>query len=449
MAAARTFPRLRAAILACAAALFASGPCVQSAAAQATLPRPVEIRARLASGAAFTGKLESWDLESFSGSFGTKRWVELVAPDLRRIFTQVMDRKSAAQTLALAELLASVPSGAKLAEESFRLAKTLGATDAAIEEARTRGRGALAARAERDRMDRERRLQGAALPADSSATPWPLLTDADRATAVTAMRDQARQAMEVVGIAGDPAESEHFLLFGDLPKAEQQRWIRDLEVVYARVLQVLGLPKEVNLFWGKAVVLAFQKEDTFKVVEAGVFGRKSTPGLRGVCHMQGPKVFVSLYRGNDELQCAATLVHEMTHGIVYRYATALQMPDWANEGFAEWVARACVPQSGVDANRRPQGLAFFRQGGDASKVMALSGADGTWPGDNAIGYSVGFLLVDLMLAEEPQKFGAWVKAIKGGKPWAQALEEDFGVTPARLAQSAAAWYRTNDGVPRR
>ena len=81
--------------------------------------------------------------------------------------------------------------------------------------------------------------------------------------------------------------------------------------------------------------------------------------------------------------------------------------------------------------------------------MALSGQDGTWPGDNAIGYSVGYLLVDLMIADRPQKFGAWVKAVKGGKPWQQALAEDFGVDAARLALSASQWYRTNDGAPRR
>jgi hypothetical protein len=108
-----------------------------------------------------------------------------------------------------------------------------------------------------------------------------------------------------------------------------------------------------------------------------------------------------------------------------------------------------VNRSPVDANRRPQGLAFFRAGGDATKVMAMDGQKGTWPGDNAIGYSVGYLLVDLMIADRPQKFGMWVKSVKGGAPWQKALAEDFGVAPAMLSQSASQWYRTNDGTPRR
>jgi hypothetical protein len=80
--------------------------------------------------------------------------------------------------------------------------------------------------------------------------------------------------------------------------------------------------------------------------------------------------------------------------------------------------------------------------------MALSGKDGTWPGDNAIGYSVGYIMVDLMIATGQTKFGSWVRAIKGGKPWQKALAEDFGVSAPALAASAAQWYRTNDGAPR-
>ena len=53
-----------------------------------------------------------------------------------------------------------------------------------------------------------------------------------------------------------------------------------------------------------------------------------------------------------------------------------------------------------------------------------------------------------MIADRPQKFGAWVKAVKGGAAWQKALVDDFGVDPARLAQSASQWYRTNDGTPR-
>jgi hypothetical protein len=54
-----------------------------------------------------------------------------------------------------------------------------------------------------------------------------------------------------------------------------------------------------------------------------------------------------------------------------------------------------------------------------------------------------------MIAERPKQFGAWVKAVKGGKEWQEALAKEFGMDTAALARAASAWYRTNDGPPRR
>jgi hypothetical protein len=428
--------------------MMAACLCLQ-AHSQGTLDRPVEVRGRLITGAAFAGKITSWTTDRFVGSFGEYGWSDLVAADLRRIYMQVMDRKSAPLWVNLGELLAGAKGGTQFADDAFGQAKRLGAAPDAIDAARTRGKAAFAAREERERMDREKRLQDDVLPDDATAKPWPVLTDAERAQAVDRMRQEAVAAMQVAGVTAESVETDMFLLYGDLPRAELQRWGRELDSMYARVADVLAVPKGVNLFWGKAVILAFQTQDTFRLAEAAIFNRKVPSTLRGYCHTKGPQVFISLYRGNDELQFATTLVHETTHGIVHRYATPVHLPDWANEGFAEWVARTCVPRSKVDASRRPQGLAFFRQGGDAGKIMAMSGKDGTWPGDNAIGYSVGYLLVDLMIADRPQKFGTWVKSVKGGTPWQKALAEDFGVAPAMLSQSASQWYRTNDGTPRR
>lgn len=419
------------------------------AAAQGTLERPVEVRARTVTGATFAGRLTSWTDDGFTGSFGDRLWSDLVAPDLRRVYAQVMDKSSATQWLRLGELLAAAKDGRKLADDAFGQAKRLGATAEQVEAARARAAGAAKVREERERMDRERRLQQDTLPDDSTARPWPVLSDSDRTAATAAMRKVGAEAMEVVGVRAEAVETDFFIVTGDLPKPDLQRWGRELDAMYARVAEMLQVPKGINLFWGKAVVLLYERQETFRLSEASVFRVKAPATLRGICHMTGPQVAISAYRGNDEAEFASTLVHETLHGIVHRYATPARLPDWANEGFAEWIARACVPNARVDQNRRPQGLLFFRQGGDPAKVMALSGADGTWPGDNAIGYSVGYLMVDLMIADRPSRFGAWVKAVKGGKPWQQALAEDFGVDAGRLAASASQWYRTNDGAPRK
>jgi hypothetical protein len=244
-------------------------------------------------------------------------------------------------------------------------------------------------------------------------------------------------------------ETGFFILCGDLPRADMQALGAQLDRMYQRVSSMLAVPDGINLFWGKAVILCFEKQDTFRLAEAAVFKHKASDWLRGICHQQGPKVFISIYRGNDPTEFASTMVHETVHGLVHRYATPLRIPTWANEGFADWVARECVPGSRVDQSRRKQGLEWLRKGGDPQRVMAMAMEDGTWPGEDSVGYAVSYLMVDLMIADRAPKFGAWVKAVKGGKPWQQALAEDFGVDPARLAASVTQWYRTNDGAPRR
>jgi hypothetical protein len=436
---------LRIAILLAAIAAGAAAP---DGSAPRTPERPVEVRSRTASGTTFSGTVTSWDRDALSGSFGERRWLELPPAEIRRVFLQLMDKSAAPDWLMLGELLASAEGAARQADDAFAQARRKGATAADVDAARGRAARAAAARRERERMDGERRLQDEALPDGATAEPWPVLTDAERAKAAEAMREEAAAVLATAGIAGRTVETERFVLAGDLPQADLERFAAQLDRMYSRVAGMLAVPEGVNLFWGKAVILCFERQETFRMVEAAAFNHHAPPSLRGICHMRGPKVTISIYRGTDEQEFASTLVHETLHGLMHRYATPVRLPDWANEGFAEWVARECVPGSRVDAVRRPPGLRYLRQGGDAARVLSMDSADGSWPGPDAVGYAVGYLLVDLMIADRPSRFGAWAKAVKGGKPWRQALAEDFGVDADRLAASASQWFKVNDGAPR-
>jgi hypothetical protein len=438
------------------AAIRAAVACAAIAAAAAawagdgtrTPERPVEIRARTVSGTTFAGTVTSWDAAGLAGSFGERAWADLPAAELRRVFMQLMERDAAADWLLLGELLAAAPDGARPGDDAFLHARRRGAAAADLEAARARAAAARAAREERERTDRERRLGDAASPVDAPAGPWPVLTDAERAAAVESVRREAAAALAAAGIAGQTVESGRFILCGDLPRADMERLAAQLEAMYALAARMLAVPPDGNLFWGKAAVLCFDAQDTFRVVEAAAFRHRAPDAMRGACHLRGPAVTVSAWRGGDATEFAATLVREALQGLVHRCGTPVALPGWAGEGFADWVARECVPGSRVDASRRTTGLRFFRQGGNALDVMALDRADGSWPGPDAVGHPVGYLLVDLMIAERPAGFGAWVRAVKGGKPWRQALAEDFGADAAHLAASAARWYRVNDGAPR-
>ena len=97
--------------------------------------------------------------------------------------------------------------------------------------------------------------------------------------------------------------------------------------------------------------------------------------------------------------------------------------------------------SPVDKERRPQALDYIRSGGSVADVMRLNYQDGTWPGPNAIGYAVGYAIVELMVRQQADAFGRWIRAVKGGKNWEVALREDFGYTIDAFGQTATDYYR--------
>ncbi|MHC5023269.1 MAG: hypothetical protein ACYTGG_05085 [Planctomycetota bacterium] len=432
--------RFRSAILAgiAAAGLLGLGP--------GPLPEPMPVSFRLADGARVTGKMTAWDPDGFDGTFGRRPWVELNTDDAWRLYRRVMDRDDASAWVDLGGLLLRMPAGAKLADRAFQRARRL---DESVEEAIDAARAA-AAEARRLRDAAEKAIESERL---STAHPesepwradaWPPLTPDEQVAATNTMRAEAEQILDAAGLALRPVETDFFLFYSDMPRRQTARWAAELDNMYKRLARIFYLPEQENIFWGKAVIFAFNEQDRFRLVEAQAFRHLAPPGIAGLCHCVGPKVFINFYRQPDDLRFAALLVHETVHGFLHRYRTPRRLPTWANEGFAEYLAAVTFANSPVDNGRRRQGLDFIRDGGDVNQVLAMAYADGTWPGRDGVGYSVGYLLVELMIRDRPRRFGDWVNAIKAGKDWRQALAEDFGATRDVLVGRFVQWYTVND-----
>ena len=92
----------------------------------------------------------------------------------------------------------------------------------------------------------------------------------------------------------------------------------------------------------------------------------------------------------------------------------------------------------------PQALSYIRAGRSVGDVMRLNYGDGSWPGPDAIGYAVGYASVKLMVRQQPEAFGRWIRAVKGGKPWEQAMREDFGHPVEKFAPTVEQWYRNRE-----
>lgn len=415
---------------------------------------PVKIAFRLEGERSMVrGTIDSWDRNAVFGSFGSHAWDELDLSSLRRIYQRLMDRRSAEDWILLGELQLRREDEAadRNAETAFqRAAKLSEGTDSLIEAARERVRELERLRAEADRLRAAEQLrEGLPEGVAWTAAPWPPLTDAEQAEAIETMRSASEALLERAGFPdARPVESEYFLVYSDLAPAETRQLVRYLDSMYVDLAKLLGLPetdgRPLNLFWGKAAIFICADNDQFRLIEAQAFNQMTPPGVLGLCHCIGPRVFVNTYRDPDDLQFASVLVHETVHGIMHRFITPARLPTWANEGFAEVMAHATVRNSPVDGNRRPQALRYIREGRSIGRIMDMSYLDGTWPGENAVGYAVGYVLCDLMLERNADGFADWVRAVKAGKDWRQAMIDHYGASAERLADYAAGWFRNND-----
>jgi len=52
--------------------------------------------------------------------------------------------------------------------------------------------------------------------------------------------------------------------------------------------------------------------------------------------------------------------------------------------------------------------------------------------------------VDAMMREDARRFEAWLRKVKGGTPWEQALQEACGLSKQQLAANVARFFSTRD-----
>jgi len=418
------------------------------------LAEPVRVRFRMVDGVRVTGDASSWSRRWVDGSFGRREWFEIDARDVWDTYRRLMDVDDARQWVGLGRALLRCALdqeefAARIRENAERAFHRALELDPASAEAIERARHDI------NRLGAEREALRKAVEAEKLQTlspeagewrpqAWPELTQEEQNAAVLAMREEAAKILGKVGLDVVPVETEYFLFYSDMPRKETAQWARELDKMYARLAEIFDLADGRNIFWGKAVIMVFNDQDRFRLVEAQAFNHLANPWAAGFCHQRGPMVFVNFYRQPNDFDFAAVLVHETVHGFMHRYLTPVRLPTWANEGFAEYVASISFRQSPVDRGRREQALGFVRAGGDVGSILAMDYRDNTWPGPDSIGYSVSYLLVSLMIQDRPRNFGRWVQAVKQGKEWRQALVEDFGADGRTLIDRFVRYFQVND-----
>ncbi len=422
----------------------------RAACAQGVVEPPLPWKVKLTTGETLKGTISKWDFTAVDGSFGRAPWANFKPDDANRLCRKLMDWRQASQYIQLARMLFKLERADKLAEAALNDAirrdrLCVPEIDALRAEVTERRRKVVEDR----RIAAEKEFQSKAIgvnspartDADPRVKPWSVATDAQRAEALADMKADADRWLKQVNLRFSMAEGKYWVLYCDFPIGQCKDLARRMDEMYETVASMFALPVGLNIFHGKAVVIVSATEDHYRALEMAAFNSMPPPGAIGLCHMVGPKVVVSAFQSPDENRFMCTLVHEASHGFMHRYGSPSRLPSWADEGYAEYVAAQSFPNSTTKADRKPQGLKWLRDpNNNLLSVLHMSYEDGSWPGPDAIGYAIGYLTVDFLAQTKGKIFAEWVKDVKAGIPWEEALQRRFGWSAAQLARAVTERY---------
>ena len=422
--------------------------------AQGVVEPPLPWKVKLISGETLKGTISKWDFTGIDGSFGHAPWSNFKPDDANRLCKKLLDWRQASQYIQLARMLFSLQGADKLADAALQdairrdrnCAKDVDALRLEVAEHRRKVVEDRRIAAEKDFQTKAVGMKSVADKEDAPRVKiWSVATDAQRAEALIEMKADADRWLKQVNLRYCIVEGKYWVLYADLPLGETKELARRMDAMYETVANMFALPVGLNIFHGKAVVIVSASEDHYRAIEMAAFNSMPPPGAIGLCHMVGPKVVVSANKNADENRFMATLVHEASHGFMHRYGSPSRLPSWADEGYAEYVAAESFPDSTTKADRKPQGLKWLRdENNNVLSVLQMNYENGSWPGPDAIGYAIGYMAVDFLVHTKGEAFREWVKDVKAGIPWEEAMKKRFGWNAAQLAKAVTARYWGRD-----
>jgi hypothetical protein len=130
-------------------------------------------------------------------------------------------------------------------------------------------------------------------------------------------------------------------------------------------------------------------------------------------------VIMACHQGRDIDAFAHMLVHETSHGFNHRWISPQRLPNWLNEGLAEWVGTQVVPGCDQVPLKEARAREFVRStGGLGPGFFSAENID-------AVQYGIASGLVKFM-ARDPRKFAALVRGIKEGLTVEESLRQAYG-----------------------
>ena len=269
--------------------------------------------------------------------------------------------------------------------------------------------------------------------------PWPPLSAEEHATQVTELEGFVAEVQELFPALAI-SRTHEFLVASDIPPAQLAPFTARLDAMHDFLCDLYGIPRGEPVWKGKCLVVAFVREDDFVAFETR-FMKVATGGAHGLCHQRSDgRVLMACHRGDDPSAFAHMLVHETSHGFNHRWMSPQPLPNWLNEGIAEWVGTQVVPHCRQVPMKEARAAAFMKTGGSVGADFFSTDPDHHI---DALQYGIASGLVKFLVARDRRKFAAFVRGIKEGMTAADSLRASFDATQEELVRS----YGRAVGVP--
>ncbi len=301
-----------------------------------------------------------------------------------------------------------------------------------IHESASQGKSAVQLRGRKAREQREQDMLAATdRMQKNGVSPWPQLSAAEHAAQVEELEAFVAEAREAFP-ALEVSNTHEFIVATDIPAGQMAPYLASLDAMHDFLCDLYGIPRGEPVWLGKCLVVAFLKEDDFLAFE-GRFMGLAPQGVHGLCHQRSDgRVVMACHRGDDESAFAHMLVHETSHGFNHRWLSPARLPNWLNEGIAEWVGTQVVPACRQVPLKEARAVEFMKASGSVGPGFFDDGPDAHI---NPLQYGIASGLVKFMVARDRKQFATFVQGVKEGLSVEQSLKNSFRASLDELVKA--------------
>jgi len=235
-----------------------------------------------------------------------------------------------------------------------------------------------------------------------------------------------RKVQEVLGERVKLVETDHFLIWTDWPAPFHERLVHSCETMYAALCRVFGISTAEQVFLAKCPLFCFESKARFLRFARSFdgFDGKEAIGYTRSIERNGHVHVVLLRRGRAEEDFERfeyTLVHEGTHAFLHRLYSPRLIPNWVNEGLAEFMSDQVLGERcPARGNAELLAAQYVRHDWPVAPLLASVEPIGVHQ------YAIAHSLIAFLAGMKEGSLRGMIRRLKAGDGFAEALSAEFG-----------------------